>query len=221
MTSSYTAEEVAQHNSSNSCWVIIEGNVYDVTSFLDDHPGSFVPIVELAGKDATQAFVKKPHSKKAVAMLAKFLKGTLKASEAKLTPLATEKVEVPKEVAHDHKVRKDPITWAEFETHVHKESLWILVHGKVYDVTNFKSHPGSFEKLLHNAGVDATKEFDRVGHKASSIKQMEKYYIGEIDPETVPEYQEGETPVQPDRWMYIGLIMLVAFTLFFIGYRWG
>ncbi|ROW14004.1 hypothetical protein VPNG_04133 [Cytospora leucostoma] len=31
--------EVAQHRSADSCWVVIHGKVYDVTGFLDEHPG--------------------------------------------------------------------------------------------------------------------------------------------------------------------------------------
>lgn len=31
--------EIASHNTSQSCWIIIDYNVYDVTSFLEQHPG--------------------------------------------------------------------------------------------------------------------------------------------------------------------------------------
>ncbi|KAJ5991577.1 hypothetical protein N7522_011784 [Penicillium canescens] len=51
-----TRQEVSQHNSRQSCWVIIHGAVYDVTDFLDSHPGGPQVILRCAGKDATEDF---------------------------------------------------------------------------------------------------------------------------------------------------------------------
>lgn len=45
--------EVQKHNSVESCWVIISGTVYDVTSFIDKHPGGRNAILKAAGMDAT------------------------------------------------------------------------------------------------------------------------------------------------------------------------
>ncbi|KII95635.1 hypothetical protein PLICRDRAFT_34557 [Plicaturopsis crispa FD-325 SS-3] len=47
---------VAEHNSRESCWIIVHGNVYDVTEFLDDHPGGSKIILKYAGKDATREY---------------------------------------------------------------------------------------------------------------------------------------------------------------------
>jgi 4-hydroxysphinganine ceramide fatty acyl 2-hydroxylase len=46
--------DVASHNSSKSCYVTIGTKVYDVTSFLSDHPGGGDLIVEYGGKDVTE-----------------------------------------------------------------------------------------------------------------------------------------------------------------------
>ncbi|KIK70452.1 hypothetical protein GYMLUDRAFT_273869 [Collybiopsis luxurians FD-317 M1] len=51
-----SGKEVAQHNSRESCWIIVHGKVYDVTEFLDDHPGGSRIILKYAGKDATQEY---------------------------------------------------------------------------------------------------------------------------------------------------------------------
>ena len=48
-----TREEVGRHASKTDCWIVIANSVYDVSSFLDDHPGGPETITALAGQDAT------------------------------------------------------------------------------------------------------------------------------------------------------------------------
>ncbi|KAK4929317.1 hypothetical protein LTR66_016166 [Elasticomyces elasticus] len=50
------AAEVAKHNTRESCWVILYGNVWDVTDFLPNHPGGANIVLKLAGKDATEEY---------------------------------------------------------------------------------------------------------------------------------------------------------------------
>merc|ERR1712100_191441 len=52
----YTVEEVAKHTSKTDCWVVVSGQVLDVTSFLSQHPGGELAILTFAGKDATEEF---------------------------------------------------------------------------------------------------------------------------------------------------------------------
>ena len=46
--------QVASHNSEKSCYVTVGANVYDVTSFLNDHPGGKEFILDHAGKDVEE-----------------------------------------------------------------------------------------------------------------------------------------------------------------------
>ncbi|KAM4059706.1 FMN-dependent dehydrogenase [Hirsutella rhossiliensis] len=56
MTAVLDAADVAKHNTPDSCWVVLYGNVYDVTDFLSSHPGGSKIILKLAGRDATQEY---------------------------------------------------------------------------------------------------------------------------------------------------------------------
>jgi cytochrome b involved in lipid metabolism len=57
-----TREEVASHCTADSVWLIFAGKVYDVTKFLEDHPGGNDILIEHAGKDATEDFEDIGHS---------------------------------------------------------------------------------------------------------------------------------------------------------------
>ena len=56
MSKTFTKEEVARHTSADDCWVIINDRVYDVSAFLDDHPGGKAVLLSQGGKDATDTF---------------------------------------------------------------------------------------------------------------------------------------------------------------------
>lgn len=52
----YTYEEVAKHNKETDCWCVVNGEVLDVTKFLDVHPGGRHAILLFAGKEASDEF---------------------------------------------------------------------------------------------------------------------------------------------------------------------
>lgn len=80
MNKVFTEEEVAVHNQKDDCWTIIHGKVYDVTHYLNDHPGGINIILKKAGKDSTEDFEALYHSPKARAMLVPMCVGILKSA---------------------------------------------------------------------------------------------------------------------------------------------
>lgn len=53
---SYSLLEVTAHNTKSSCWTAINGEVYDVTSWIVKHPGGSSAIISLCGIDGSSAF---------------------------------------------------------------------------------------------------------------------------------------------------------------------
>lgn len=77
----YTRKQVAEHNTNKNTWLIIHNNVYDVTAFLNEHPGGEEVLIEQAGKEATENFEDVGHSSDAREMMKKFKIGELIAEE--------------------------------------------------------------------------------------------------------------------------------------------
>ncbi|KAF9564482.1 oxidoreductase [Agrocybe pediades] len=76
----YTAEDVATHNQASSCWVSHAGKVYDVSNFLNDHPGGDDLILQYAGKNVEEIMKDKlehEHSDSAYSMLDEYVIGRL------------------------------------------------------------------------------------------------------------------------------------------------
>ncbi|GIX97701.1 cytochrome b5 [Caerostris darwini] len=72
-------------------------------------------------------------------------------------------------------------TLEEISEHQDKKSVWILIHGKVYDVTKFlEEHPGGEEVLLDQAGKHATEAFEDIGHSTDARDLMKQYCIGDL-----------------------------------------
>merc|ERR1712060_592486 len=52
----YTLAEVGKHTTKADCWVVVNGEVLDVTKFLSEHPGGELAILTFGGKDASEEF---------------------------------------------------------------------------------------------------------------------------------------------------------------------
>jgi L-lactate dehydrogenase (cytochrome) len=85
---------------------------------------------------------------------------------------------------------------AEVAKHNTPESCWVILYGKVYDVTDFlSSHPGGAKIILKLSGKDATEEYDPI-HPPGTLEEELKpeSCLGTVDPNTLPK---DETPAKP------------------------
>ena len=83
----YSEQEVSLHRTKKDCWVIYKDVVYDVTEFVEGHPGGEDVLLDYAGTDITDVFhsmLPHDHSDAAVNMLADYKIGVLKDPEFKL-----------------------------------------------------------------------------------------------------------------------------------------
>ncbi|XP_010524689.1 PREDICTED: cytochrome b5 [Tarenaya hassleriana] len=94
----FTLAEVSEHSTKHDCWLVIDGKVYDVTKFLDDHPGGDEVLLSATGKDATDDFEDVGHSTTAKAMLDEYYVGDI--DSATITTKTT-KYTPPKQPQHN------------------------------------------------------------------------------------------------------------------------
>lgn len=118
----------------------------------------------------------------------------------------------------------------EIVEHKNKNSCWIILHDKVYDVSKFlDEHPGGEEVLLEQGGTDATENFEDVGHSTDARDLLPEYLIGEVHPDDrsakrVDERKwnkpESSTPSTDSSWTswILPLIIGLASTFFYKYY---
>ena len=106
------------------------------------------------------------------------------------------------------------ITWEEFLKHSTKDDLWLLINGKVYDVSKFR-HPGNLHFivysvfylffvlvgptcLVNSAKEDATGPFGKAHHSERTKIMMKRFDFGDIEkPEEIESSEAPESETTP------------------------
>ncbi|PYH91941.1 cytochrome b5 [Aspergillus ellipticus CBS 707.79] len=73
-----TLQEVSGHNTKKDLYMVIHDKVYDVSSFVDEHPGGEEVLLDVGGQDGTEAFEDVGHSDEAREILDGLLVGNVK-----------------------------------------------------------------------------------------------------------------------------------------------
>ncbi|KAI4220737.1 MAG: hypothetical protein L6R36_003028 [Xanthoria steineri] len=101
----------------------------------------------------------------------------------------------------NHEPEKQPksqkLDGQEVAKHNNDSDCWVIIHGKAYDVTEFKEeHPGGKQIILKWAGKDATETYDPIHPPDTLDKFLEQSkHLGEVNMDTV---QQDETQEDPD-----------------------
>ncbi len=199
---------VGTHAIKTDCWIVISSKVYNVTSFLDIHPGGVSSITPYCGKDATDAFnsnsVGHNHSTYARSLLPTYFVGNIGVVVSITpTPISTPTLSsTPTPTTTNASVS---LTSAVIASHNSQNNCWIIISNFVYDVTSFLSiHPGGVKTIVQYCGADATAAFNTksAGHNHSSYARslLPTYFIGKVgSAATITPTPSGSTPTQAPR----------------------
>jgi cytochrome b involved in lipid metabolism len=205
LTGALTEEAIAKHKTAEDCWLIVDGNVYDVTVFVAQHPGGSDLIVGYCGGDATAAFNtrdKNPpekHSSFAASLLRSYYIGPVgRLPENILYPDPNDPTKVvikpfgsvgPIPTLTASQVGGGSsalIDAAEVAKHSTLQNCWLIVSGKVYDITSFSAqHPGGQATIAPYCGKDGTQAYQSKGgqggnHSAYAYSLLGNYFIANL-----------------------------------------
>ena len=209
--------EITKHNKQSDCWMLISGDVYDITSFFGSHPGGNATMTATCGTDATDAYMTKDpnatstaggqdHSSRARQMLKDYYLGTLNqvlggvsnvtdknntVSNIPTSANSSVKSTVVKSIVAP--VGEITLNLTEISKHNKQSDCWILVSGRVYNITSFfGSHPGGNATMTATCGTDATDAYMTKdpnatstsggrNHSSSARNMLASYYLGNLN----------------------------------------
>lgn len=145
--------EVQKHNTVKDCWTVVNGNVYNLTSYISSHPGGSAVLAAICGKDGTAAFTgQHAGAPRPNAALSSLLVGPLSASSTGSGSTGSSApTKAPANAA---------LTAAEVSKHQNATDCWSVIKGQVYNLTPYvNSHPGGASLIKAICGKDGSDAF--------------------------------------------------------------
>ncbi|CAI9112967.1 OLC1v1013482C1 [Oldenlandia corymbosa var. corymbosa] len=130
----YSKSEIALHNKRTDCWIIIKDKVYDVTSYVEEHPGGDAILMH-AGDDSTEGFFGPQHATRVFDMIDDFYIGELQKSAAPFFTPSPSAVWQPSDDDDDGEGK----TPREGDREVESDTLFCFQKLQPLDVNEFKS----------------------------------------------------------------------------------
>ncbi len=210
---------VATHNVSKDCWITIGGFVYDVSGYLNLHPGGASRIIPYCGQDATQAFQTRggsgSHSVFAQEDLAKLLVGPIgqPISQSAIINKTTVTTPTPTTPSQQLPATTNPtagttLTVATVSSHSTAGNCWLIISNTVYAVTGYLNlHPGGANRIIPYCGQEATQAFQTRGgsgsHSTNAYSILDNYRIGvlnsNVTTQQIQNVEQAPAPVTTQR----------------------
>lgn len=112
----------------------------------------------------------------------------------------------PGKMTVDDDLQLKEYTMEEVKEHNTDSSSWVVIHGRVYDVTKWMwFHPGLEGVLQQNAGKDATHKFENVFHSNFARDEAKKYVIGKVKGDELGDIHASVIVKPEDEPLYTGL----------------
>jgi cytochrome b involved in lipid metabolism len=155
-----TLAEIAKHSTKDDCWTAIDNTVYDLTPYIQKHPGGAGALANLCGIDGTAAFKSQHGSQQQPASaLASLAIGVYAGDVVPSDPSAAPTTE-PSATPTSPSAQPGTYTVAEVAKHNTGTDCWSVVNNNVYDLTPYvSSHPGGANVIKAICGKDGTAAF--------------------------------------------------------------
>jgi len=177
-----TLTEVAAHATRTDCWTAIDQTVYDLTPYIQQHPGGAGALENLCGIDGTAAY-KSQHGgeQRPASELASLAIGVYAGDVAPSSPSAAPTTE-PSATPTTPNAQPGTYTVAEVAKHKTGTDCWSVVNNNVYDLTPYvSSHPGGASVIKAICGKDGTAAFSgQHGGAATPTSVLAGFKIGAL-----------------------------------------
>jgi cytochrome b involved in lipid metabolism len=172
----YTMDDVKAHATAADCWSVVDGTVYNLTTWEGQHPGGQQVIVGMCGTDGTAAYKGQHGSqRKPASALAPFAIGTIGGAKPSASTSAS---------ASSTPTASAPVvlTMAEVKKHASASSCWSVVDGEVFDLTKWiNRHPGGAGRILDMCGQDGSAAYHgQHGNSGRASQILNGYSLGKL-----------------------------------------
>ena len=119
------------------------------------------------------------------------------------------------------------LTWNEVKKHNKESDCWIVVDGKVFDVTKYlNKHPGGPAILKRQAGRDASLHYKAANHPAYVLQEREDHQVGVVSgPDPNPQSKTAASDKQASLLSPLNLVLALLIAAlgyyFFVQNKWS